>query len=233
MMKVPREWQIHAAGDAAIVVRFPPRIDPLVNSRAIDLAETVSRTRYPGVRDVVPTYRAVTIYFDPLLTEVDALIADLHARLEDQRVASVTIGRRLTVPVCYGGEFGPDLSDVARHARGTEAEVIALHTGREYRVYMLGFLPGFAYMGVVDERIALPRHPRPRLSVRGGSVGIAGSQTGVYPVDAPGGWRLIGRTPVRAFDEHRDEPFFFRPGDIVRFEPVSEERFHELAGHVA
>jgi KipI family sensor histidine kinase inhibitor len=211
-----------------MVVRFQPRIDPLINSRALDLAETVSRMGYAGIRDVVPTYCAVTIYFDPLRTDVDALIADLHTQLNSQHVPDVTLGRRLTVPVCYGGEFGPDLSEVARHAGCSEAEVIALHAAREYRVYMLGFLPGFAYMGIVDERIAMPRRDRPRLSVRGGSIGIAGCQTGVYPMDAPGGWRLIGRTPVRGFDLQRDEPFFFRPGDMVRFEPVGDKVFHEL-----
>ena len=227
MMTGPRDWRIHAAGDAAIVVRYQPRIDPLINSRAIDLADTISRAGCAGVRDVVPTYSAVTVYIDPLRTDVDALIADLHNTLDKQRVPDLTIGRRLTVPVCYGGEFGPDLAEVARHACCSEAEVIALHAGREYRLYMLGFLPGFAYMGAVDDRIAMPRRDRPRLSVRGGSVGIAGFQTGVYPMDAPGGWRLIGRTPIRVFDQDRDEPFLFRPGDMVRFQPVSEQVFHE------
>jgi inhibitor of KinA len=168
------------------------------------------------------------VHFDPLRTDVEAVIRDLEAAAERAAPLEDT-ARELTIPVCYGGAHGPDLEAVARFARCPAAAVIATHASCIYRVYMLGFVPGFAYMGSVDERIAMPRRDTPRLRVPMGSVGIAGRQTGIYPLEAPGGWRLIGRTPLRTFDAGRAAPFLFRAGDHVRFEPVDGAAFARLS----
>ena len=215
-------------GDAAITIEFELRIDPAINARVLAVADAVRRSGHDGVRDVVESYCAVTVEYDPLRTDVQNVIRDLEAAAERVR-GSETGGREHTVPVCYGGDFGPDLAAVAAFAGCSEARVIETHGAAVYRVYMLGFLPGFAYMGPVDERIAMPRRGTPRLRVLAGSVGIAGRQTGVYPVRGPGGWRLIGRTPVRPFDLERTQPFLLGPGDRVRFEAVSESEYRLLS----
>jgi inhibitor of KinA len=211
------------AGDAALVVEFEERIDEAINRRGQMLAASVTARRIAGVLDVVPTFRSVAVYFDPLATDVDALRATLAADLE--RVRELEPGeplehRRHRVPVKYGGEGGPDLAAVAEWAKLSEDEVIALHHGREYQVFMLGFMPGFAYLGTVDERIAAPRLDTPRASVPAGSVAIAGRQSGVYPSATPGGWRILGHTPVAVFDIQREDPFLFAPGDLVQFVPI-------------
>jgi KipI family sensor histidine kinase inhibitor len=177
----------------------------------------VSRLAIRGVRDVVPTFRSVAVSFDPLLTDVAAVAAAL---LETAGTNAPDDGFVHEVPVAYGGLDGPDLEDVASFGHCSPQEVIERHVSRPYRVFMLGFLPGFAYMGAVDERIASPRRPTPRVRVPAGSVGIAGRQTGIYPLDSPGGWQIIGRTTLRPFAPNRTPPSLFVPGDEVRFVPV-------------
>jgi inhibitor of KinA len=214
-----------AAGDSALIVELEERIDPVVNARTIALADAIAAAAIAGVRDVVPTYRSVAIYFDPLRTNYDALVARIeeeHARPLGERSASQPPVR---LPVCYGGDFGPDLPGVAAFARMTEADVVRLHTSTIYRVFMLGFVPGFAYLGIVDERIAMPRHSTPRVRVPAGTVGIAGIQTGIYPAETPGGWQLIGRTPVKPFDAARAEPFLMKAGDAVQFYEIDRGEY--------
>lgn len=225
-----RGFRLLEAGDSALVVEFEARVDPVVNARAIALAEALGATRIEGVRDVVSSYRAVTVYFDPLRTDLARLTSRLEQEAAAARGATAVSGPPIAVPVCYGGAFGPDLEEVAAFAKCSPDEVVRLHAAQTYRVYMLGFVPGFAYMGTVDERISAPRRATPRLRVPSGSVGIAGRQTGIYPTETPGGWRLLGRTPVRPFDAGRADPFLFKPGDTVRFEPIGEDEFRELAG---
>lgn len=222
-------FHIVPAGDSVLVVEFENRIDPEVNARAVALATALEAAAIAGVRDIVPTYRSVAVFFDPLRTDHAALVERLQR--DASRAVSVsdfTDTRPVHVPVCYGGEFGPDLPSLAAFAGITEDEVITLHAAGRYRVFMLGFVPGFAYMGVVDPRIAMPRHETPRLRVPAGSVGIAGVQTGVYPVETPGGWQVIGRTPVKPFDARRGEPFLFKPGDLVRFHAIDAAEFERL-----
>jgi inhibitor of KinA len=220
--------RILQAGDAALVVEFEEKIDRAISARCAALAGALNAEQIGGVRDVVPTYRSVAVYFDPLQTDQPRLSQTLErlaagpAQSGTRRLASIQI------PVCYGGEYGPDLPKVAAFAGLPEADVIALHAGATYQVMMLGFTPGFAYMGVVDARIAAPRLDSPRPRVPRGSVGIAQKQTGIYPSDTPGGWQLIGRTPVRPFDLDRPDPFLFRSGDIVRFVPIAPEEFDDL-----
>lgn len=226
-------FQIVAAGDSALIVEFEERIDRAVNARAVALAERLQADPVAGVRDVVPTYRSVAVYFDPLRTPHDALVA----RLSREAAVSGPPARRahevLRVPVCYGGEFGPDLADVAAFGRVSEPVVVELHTKPTYHVFMLGFAPGMAYMGVVDDRIAAPRRDTPRVRVPRGSVGIAGAQTGVYPGEMPGGWQIIGRTPLKPFDPDRSDPFLVKAGDAVSFHAIDRTEFDRLDREVS
>lgn len=209
--------RIVSLGDSCVAAQFRAAIDPTVNARCIALAAALERLALRGVRDVVPTYNAVTVHFDPLTTDRHALGAEL-SRLAASTAATAEIGvRTIEIPVSYGGDPGPDLAAVAEFAKCSEADVVRLHTETLYRVYMLGFLPGFAYMGSVDRRIAMPRLETPRMRVAAGSIGIASEQTGIYPFDTPGGWRIIGRTSMKVFDATRPEPFLLQAGDRVRF----------------
>ena len=208
---------IRDAGDSALLLELEAVIDPAVNARAIAIAAAVAEERLPGVRDVIPTYRSVAVHFDPLVTDVDVLRESMR-RAANVPSAAVR-GAVIEVPVRYGGEYGPDLDEVAAYANISPHAVIARHSATDYRVFMLGFLPGFAYMGTVDESIAAPRKATPRTRIPAGSVGIAGRQTGIYPRESPGGWQLIGRTAVQVFDPWRERPALFAPGDQVRFVP--------------
>jgi inhibitor of KinA len=219
---VKRDFRVVMAGDSAMVVEFDERIDAAVNARAVRLAEAIESMRITGLRDVVPTYRSVAVYFDPLRTDAGALLVHLERSAGEARAARKASRTPIRIPVCYGGRFGPDLQDVARASGFTESEVVARHTAPTYRVYMLGFLPGFAYMGTVDPKIVAPRRPTPRVRVPAGSVGIAGAQTGIYPSDSPGGWQLLGRTPFQAFALERSEPFLLKAGDAVQFYSIAK-----------
>lgn len=209
---------IREAGDAALLLELDPVIAPEVNARAVAAATALRQEAPPGVRDVVPTYRTVAVYFDPLRVDVDGLRRALERAA--QAPPASTESRTIEVPTVYGGAAGPDLDALATTAGLSAAEVVECHTGTTYRVYMLGFLPGFAYLGTVDPRIAAPRLASPRLAVPAGSVGIAGRQTGIYPRLSPGGWRIVGRTALTLFDPARTPAALLRPGDHVRFVPV-------------
>jgi KipI family sensor histidine kinase inhibitor len=216
------------AGDSTVVVEFDARIDPIVNQRAIRLAEHMRAAAIAGVRDIVATYRSVAVFFDPLHTAYDDLLQRLEreaARGDDELPEPPM---PLRIPVCYGGDFGPDLESLASRAKMSTQEVVQVHTGQVYRVFMLGFLPGFAYMGLVDPRIAAPRHSTPRVRVSKGSVGIAGRQTGIYPADTPGGWQILGRTPIEPFALDRSSPFWFKAGDSVQFASINQDEYERL-----
>jgi inhibitor of KinA len=227
-----KDFRIVPAGDSVVVVELEERIDPAVNARVIRLADRVLAAALPGVRDVVPTYRSVAVFFDPVRTDYRRLVGWLEREVDQPGGARVEERLPISVPVCYGGELGPDLAAVAAFAGMSADEVVAAHAGAVYRVFMLGFVPGFAYMGVLDARIAMPRRATPRVRVPRGAVGIAGAQTGIYPAETPGGWQLIGRTPVEPFDAARPAPFLFRPGDAVRFVPIARAEFERLAREV-
>ncbi|HMD34525.1 MAG TPA: 5-oxoprolinase subunit PxpB [Vicinamibacterales bacterium] len=221
-------YRVVPAGDSAIIVEFDERIDPVVNARTVAFADAIQAADLRGVRDVVPTYRSIAIYFDPLRTDGDALMASVE-REATQPSRELAIAREpVRIPVCYGGDLGPDLPGVAAFAGMREAEVVRVHTGTVYRVFLLGFVPGFAYLGIVDRRIAMPRHTTPRVRVPLGSVGIAGVQTGVYPAETPGGWQVIGRTPLQPFDPARDDPFLMKAGDAVQFYPIARDEYDRL-----
>jgi KipI family sensor histidine kinase inhibitor len=210
-------WRIRDAGDSALLLEFEAIVDATVNDRAIAAADAFRRRMLAGVRDVLSTYRSVAVHFDPLIAEPVAVRAALEQAADAP--ASSASGRIVEIPVTYGGADGPDIDGVAAFAGIDATEVAGRHAATIYRVFMLGFLPGFPYLGSVDPSIGAPRHRVPRTRVPAGSVGIAGRQTGIYPIESPGGWQIIGRTPVRMFDLSRTPPALLQPGDAVRFVP--------------
>ncbi len=212
---------VRLAGDSMVIVEISPTIDPIVNERAIELGECLAQRELQGVRDIVPGYCTLGVHFDPLRTDLAALeraIADDAHAVE--RVEVLPPRPVMEISAVYGGESGPDLQAIADMSGLSPDDVVAIHSSAVYRVYMLGFVPGFTYMGRVDARIAAPRHRVPRERVAAGSVGIAGQQTGVYPMDTPGGWQIIARTGLKMFDPDREPASLLEPGDLVRFVPA-------------
>jgi KipI family sensor histidine kinase inhibitor len=213
-MTFPR---ILPVGDAALVVEFGDAIHPDIHHQVLALDHALAADPFPGLRETVPTYRSLLVYYDPRQLSWDEarrLVANALARSTDTPMPEP---REVEIPVVYGGEFGPDIGFVAAHTGLSEEEVVRLHTSVTYTVYMLGFAPGFVYLGGLPEALATPRLPTPRPSVPAGSVGIAGLQTGIYGLSTPGGWRLIGRTPLTMLDLNRQPPTLLQPGDRVRF----------------
>lgn len=202
-------------GDAAVLVELGSTLDPALNARVHALARRVETMR--GVIVTVPGYATLLVEYDPARCEFGELCRDIEDALTGAETELAQESRVIVIPTQYGGEFGPDLDFVARHNGITTAEVVARHTGGLYRVFMLGFAPGFPYLGITDEQIAAPRLETPRPRVPAGSVAIAGRQTGIYPRESPGGWRLIGHTAVVLFDPAREPPALLRAGDSVRF----------------
>jgi len=214
--------RVVAAGDRALLVSFGDEISIALHRRVRRLLDLVDRSPLHGVTDLVPAYASLLIQFDPAILRHEEVAAHLRPLIEESaRAGPLEEGRLVEVPVCYEPPFAPDLRSVAKESALSEEEVVGLHTGSIYHVYFIGFVPGFAYLGDLPEAIALPRHDTPRREVPAGSVGIAGRQTGVYPSSTPGGWRLIGRTPLRMFDPGRDPMVLLRIGDRVRFTPIT------------
>jgi KipI family sensor histidine kinase inhibitor len=216
------------AGDSAVLVELGAEINPSLNQRVHDLATAIARSAFRGLIAVVPGYASLLVHYDPLHVRADEVLVLLGERLAGSARPERRRGRLREVPTCYGGVHGPDLENVAALHGLAVDEVVRLHSEPTYLVYFLGFAPGFAYMGEVPRTLATPRLETPRTSVPAGSVGIAGTQTGVYAVSTPGGWRLLGRTPLRLFDPRRDPPTFFLPGDRVRFVPIDDTEFRRL-----
>jgi KipI family sensor histidine kinase inhibitor len=225
---MPQYPRILPLGDAGFLVEFGDSIDLAVNDRVVSFARAVERARVPGVVEVVPAYRSAAVYVDPVETDLASLREALGTLTGNLPMDPADRRRIVTIPVLYGSEAGPDLPALAERAGLSVEEAITLHASVEYRVYMLGFSPGFPYLGTVPDAIAAPRLPEPRINVPAGSVGIAGRQTGIYPQDSPGGWRVIGRTPLVLYDPARTEPFLLEPGDRVRFVPIDRREFDRV-----
>ena len=217
------------AGDSAVTVELGDAISPEVNARVRSMQTAVENSGIPGIRETVPAYCSLTIHYDPCQILFGPLVARLRELAAALDTDAAFPGEVVELPVLYGGESGPDLGTVARYAGKTEQEVIALHSEAEYLIYMLGFTPGFPYLGGLNPAIAAPRLETPRLRIPAGSVGIAGSQTGVYPVASPGGWQLIGRTPVSLYDPARPGPILLRAGEYIKFRPIDKETFRTIA----
>lgn len=216
-------------GDSAIAIEFENEIDPEINARVIAYARHVAYQGWIGILDIVPTYRSITIHVDPFQWDFAVLINRLKALPRPKPGKAEQQGTLHEIPVLYGGEWGPDLEDVATFANLSPAQAVALHASIRYRVYMLGFSPGFPYLGLVPTRLAIPRLSTPRMKVPAGSVGIADRQTGIYPSATPGGWRLIGRTPTPLSRRTGPTPFLLKRGDLVQFRPIDRNEFDRLS----
>ena len=203
-------------------------IDEQLNARALAISDRLRANPFPGLIDIIVAYSSVSCFFDPSAAidrpAISEGLLEAWRRTAAARPAEAEAGRLVRIPVCYEGDYAPDLEEVARQTGLSPAELIGLHTAVPYRIYMIGFLPGFPYMGKLDPRIQVPRKPRP-IPVIAGGVGIAGMQTGVYPFNSPGGWQIIGRTPVRLFDRDADPPVLLRTGDRVQFYPIPVAEF--------
>ncbi len=227
-------YSIFPLGDSALTVDFGNVISKEINRKVIALAQAIEKEGWSGVKDIVPAYSSVTIHYDTIALlklhkneSAFNILSEQVKTLLPQSIEEVTDECRIIrIPVCYSLKYGLDLVDISKRTTLPVEEIIRLHTAKKYKVYMMGFLPGFAYMGDVDERIAVDRKPEPRLKIEAGYVGIAGKQTGIYPLTSPGGWQIIGRTPVNLFDKGKEEPVFFRAGDEVTFYAITEDEFN-------
>lgn len=220
-----QEIKILTAGDSSLLIEFGNEISPEINQKIKTTVQLMKEQHIEGVVDIIPAFCSLLINYDPRVIGYEELRNRMKALVKVEVKAEAGVKRVFEIPVCYGGEYGPDIENIAEHAGLSVDEVIKIHSSRDYLIYMLGFLPGFTYLGGLDERIHTPRLANPRLKINAGSVGIGGSQTGIYPLDSPGGWQLMGMTPVKTYDPEREVPILVEAGDYIRFVPVDEEEF--------
>lgn len=233
-MPTQYSYNIFPLGDQALTIDFGSRIDKDINAEVLGLFKMIKESGLRNVIDVVPAYSSLTIFYDTVSvlehcnedeTAFEYMTRKLNHLFREYNEKSLpSTGKKIRVPVCYISRFPNDLVEIAREKSLSVEDVIRLHHSRTYRVYMIGFQPGFAYMGEVDERIAAKRKPHPS-TVKSGSVAIAGKQTGIYPFESPGGWQIIGRTPMKMFDKHKERPVLLQPGDEVEFYPITEDEY--------
>jgi inhibitor of KinA len=219
------------AGDKALLIEFGNEIHPDIHRRVYAMAHAVEEAKMQGLGELIPSYRSLLVEYDPLVIGFQGLkdqLEGIEKRLSHGRISE---SRRIEIPTLYGGEWGPDLEFVASNNGLTTQEVIRIHSSQDYLVYMLGFTPGFPYLGGNLERIATPRLKKPRIKVPTGSLGIAEKQTGIYPIESPGGWQIIGRTPLKLFNPLQAPHFLLAAGDVVRFTPIDEREYRDLLNH--
>lgn len=223
--------QIRSFGDTGFSIEFGEGIDRAVNAQVMALHAALRDAKPAGVVETIPSFRALLVQYDPLLATRAELEARVRAMLPDLKAAA-SVGRLWRLPVCYDSELAPDLADVAERCKLTPDDVAVRHCRSRFFVYMLGFMPGLAYMGGLDDALHLPRRKEPRVKVPAGSVAIAESMTTIYPWDSPGGWHLIGRTPLKLFDSAREEPILLGAGDEVTFRPVSADEYAAMLAQI-
>lgn len=220
-------------GDSAFIIKAGEEISVEVNRTIRKLLVRIEQEKIEGIVDFIPSYNELMVCYNPSVTGYRKLLDTLQSI--DKGVESITLPTAsiIHVPVLYGDEFGPDLNEVANFNSISEEDVVKIHTSTSYLVYMLGFTPGFCYLGGMDERIVTPRKHSPRLKIPAGAVGIADKQTGIYPIESPGGWQLIGQTPLKLFDPIRKPEFLIQPGDYIKFIPISKNEFVKIASEVS
>jgi inhibitor of KinA len=235
---MPHDFTLSPLGDNALLISFGNNIDEACNQRVLQLYHRL-KDAFPFILDLVPAYSSLAVYYDVLYlrqngTSAYEKIKTFLLPLLHQPQSEISNKESVIfIPVCYSTSFAPDLEMLAAQKNISVNEVIRLHTAGTYRVYTIGFLPGFPYMGKVDERIAMPRRTSPRTAVPAGSVGIAGEQTGIYPITSPGGWNIIGQTPLKLFDASRKDPVLLQPGDKVRFYAITQNEFENYQDRIA
>ena len=217
------------SGDSSVCVEFGNEISPDINRKIRAFKIAVEKSGIPGIVETVPTYRSMLVHYKPEVIGYKAItekFKSLMGTLDNIEIPPPTV---IEIPVLYGGEMGPDIENVASHNGKTVEEVIKIHTSQEYLIYMIGFIAGFPYLGGMSKEIATPRLKEPRVKIDGGSMGIAGEQTGIYPLDSPGGWQLIGRTPLKLYDAEREKPVLLEAGQYIKFRSISQKEFDETA----
>lgn len=225
-------YQILPAGDRAVNITFERRVSGAINQQILQLQQRLAETQIAGITGFLPAFRTLTIFYEPAQISFSQLKKAVNtAILDGHQVAESTV-KQVHIPVCYDAEFGPDLETVATQAHLSITDVIARHSQPNYLIYMLGFLPGFAYLGGLDPALATPRLATPRLKIAPGSVGIAGEQTGMYPIESPGGWQIIGRTPLRLFQPESEHPFYYQAGDYIHFDAISRREYDNIVAHL-
>lgn len=220
------------SGDCAVCVEFGNEIKPDINKKIRAFKIAIEKSDLAGIVETVPTYRSLLVHYKPeeiTFSELKKRFDELLGKLDSIQIPPPTV---IEIPVLYGGQVGPDLQTVADHNKKTPEEVVKIHTSEEYLIYMLGFLAGFPYLGGMSKEIATPRLKNPRVKIDGGSVGIAGEQTGIYPIDSPGGWQLIGRTPLKLYDVNREKPILLEAGQYIKFKSVTKEEYDQIAEQV-
>lgn len=220
--------KVMPAGDSALVVEFGNEINEAVNEKVHALAKKIRQENIPGITEMIPTFRSLLVSYDMLqisYSKLSVMLSVLSRELEMNRAEHHRI---VKIPCCYGARFGADLTDMERLTGLSREEIIELHSSVDYKIYMLGFLPGFVYLGGLDKRLEVPRLDTPRVRIGKGAVGIGGNQTGIYPMDSPGGWRLIGGTPVDLYDPEREDPVLLRAGEYIRFVPISIMDYYDI-----
>lgn len=235
-MELP--YSIRPLGECAVIIEWSGKISEEIQRQVQAAARHIEDQPFAGLVECIPSYTTVSVHYEPskmrkpelFPTAGEYVCSMLGDLLSQWDVSSEGDSVIVDIPVCYGGEYGPDLEEVAALNRLTAAEVIRLHSEGRYLVYALGFAPGFPYIGGMDERISAPRKKTPRLNIPAGSVGIAGSQTGIYPIETPGGWQIIGRTPLALFQPERNPPTLLEGGCRLRFQPITEEEYRKLEG---
>lgn len=219
---------ILTAGDSSILIEFGKEISPEINRKIKATVQLMKEQHIEGVVDVIPAFCSLLINYDPRVISYDEIRERMQKLVKVDAKSGEEKKKIYEIPVCYGGEYGPDIENIAANAGLSVEEVIKIHSSRDYLIYMLGFLPGFCYLGGLDERIHTPRLANPRIKINAGSVGIGGSQTGIYPLDSPGGWQLMGMTPVKTYDPDREVPILVEAGDYIRFVPIDEEEYKRI-----
>ena len=220
--------QILTEGDSSLLIVFGNEVSPDINRRISATVQLLKNQHIEGIVDLIPSYCALLINYNPQVIRYAEIRERVERILSMDAMAGESARKIVEIPVCYGGEYGPDLQTIADHAGLTAEEVIEIHTSRDYLIYMLGFLPGFCYLGGLDERIHTPRLANPRIRIREGSVGIGGSATGIYPMDSPGEWQLMGMTPVKTYDPSKDVPILLNAGEYIRFIRIDEAEYQRI-----
>ena len=224
--------KIAPAGEGALVVMFEEKIDQMTNQKVQFLYRKLRKLKIKGLKEGIPSYCSLLLFYDPMVISYNKLRFIITRIREEKQSMELSENKIVEIPVCYGGSFGEDLETVATYSGLSQEEVVTIHTQTCYPVYMVGFLPGFPYLGGLDSRIHTPRLANPRIEIPAGSVGIGGEQTGVYPLASPGGWQLIGRTPLKLYDSSLADPVMLRAGDSVRFVKITPNEYEEIANQM-
>ena len=228
-----RPYQISVCGDSAVNIVVANEISETSSAIVRNASARVKAAGIAGIEDIIPTFCAVMVQYNPEIISYEELVSALHANLDGLSAEGAAAGKTIVIPVCYGGDFGPDLEHVATYHNMSGDDVVRLHTEPTYSIAMLGFLPGFAYLGGLNARLETPRLETPRVRIEAGAVGIGGAQTGIYPLASPGGWQIIGRSPVRPYDPERKPAFLYAAGDHIKFEAIDAAEYARIEAAIS